>query len=51
MIYFVMLVVILEVGQADPSKLPITISPSLMEYIESTSATICNSKEVIDQEI
>ncbi len=51
MIYFAMLVVVIEMAQADPSKLPTTISPSSLEHDESTSATTCPANDMIDQEI
>jgi len=48
-IYFVMLVVILELGQADPSKLPTAISPTLLGNNESMGT--CISEDMIDQQI
>ena len=38
-------------AQADPSKLPTTISPSLLEHDESMSATTCPANDMIEQEI
>ncbi len=43
MIYFIILVVVIEMAQADPSKLPTTISPCLLEHHESMN-------DMIDQE-
>ncbi len=37
-------------AQADPSKLPTTISPSLLDHDESMSATTCPANDMIDQE-
>ncbi len=51
MIYFAMLVVVIGMAQADPSKLPTTISPSSLEYNESMSATTCPANDMIDREI
>ncbi len=51
MIYFAMLIVVIGMAQADPSKLPTTISPSSLEHDESTSATTCPANDMIDQEI
>ncbi len=51
MIYFAMLVVVIEMAQADSSKLPTTISPSSLEHDESMSATTCPANDMIDQEI
>ncbi len=50
MIYFAILVVI-EMAQADPSKLPTTISPCLLEHDESMSATTCPANDMIEHEI
>ncbi len=46
-----MLVVVIEMAQADPSKLPTKISPSSLEHDESTPATTCPANDMIDQEI
>ncbi len=44
MIYFAMLIVVIGMAQADPSKLPTTISPSSLEHDESMSATTLTKK-------
>ncbi len=46
-----MLIVVIGMAQADPSKLPTKISPSSLEHDESTSATTCPANDMIDQEI
>ncbi len=50
MIYFAMLVVVIGMAQADSSKLPTTVSPSLLEHDEFMSATTCPANDMIDQE-
>ena len=39
-----MLVIVIEMAQTDPPKLPTTISPSSMEYDQSMFATTCPEK-------
>ncbi len=51
MIYFAMLIVVIGMAQADPSKLPTTISPSSLEHDESMSATTCPANNMMDQEV
>ncbi len=51
MIYFAILVVVIGMAQADPSKLPTTISPCLLERDDSMSATTCPANDMIEQEI